>query len=114
MKSYQPYIQYLVNEKLIKWFDLMKEDFEEPVVKCSACGTEFKNNASARFIQDDQKFYACSGDCKAKLANRVRKEKKDKEKKDAISQMLGTESSIRSLSSAASIVSKASKNVDCD
>ena len=85
MKIYQPYFQYLIYDRFIKWYDLLKEDFEEPVVKCNACGTEFKNNISARFIQDDQKFYACSGDCKAKLASRVKKEKKDKDKREAIS-----------------------------
>jgi len=39
-----------VYDRLIKWYDLMKEDFEEAVVKCNACGTEFKNNPAARFI----------------------------------------------------------------
>ena len=50
MKPYQPYLQYLVYDNLNKWFELMKEDFEEAVVKCSACGNEFRNNPAARFI----------------------------------------------------------------
>ena len=67
----------------------MNEDYEDPVVTCSACGTEFRNNPNARFVQDDQKYYACSGDCKAKLAMRLKKNKKDQQTKDAISSMLG-------------------------
>ena len=90
MKPCEPYLQYLTNPKLLEWYNNMKEDFDDPVVKCDSCGKDFKNNPNARFIQDESKFYACSGDCKAKLAGRVRKQKKDQDKKDAISQMLST------------------------
>ena len=50
MKQYDQYIQYVTSENLTKWFAKMKDDFEEPVVKCNACGTEFRNNPAARFI----------------------------------------------------------------
>lgn len=38
--------------------------------------------------EDGQKYYACSGECKAKIGQRVRKDKKEKEKKEAISQIV--------------------------
>jgi predicted sulfurtransferase len=61
----------------------MAEDFENPVVNCDACKKDFKNNPFARFVYDDKKLFACSGECKAKLADKMRRESKEEKKNKA-------------------------------
>jgi hypothetical protein len=77
IKPFQPYLKHLIYNKFLAWFDRMLSDFEDPVVTCGGCGVQFRNNPNARLFVEDQKFYACSGDCKAKIGSRVRKEKKE-------------------------------------
>ena len=66
----------MIFPRLEEWFELIKENYEEPVVKCDGCSKEFRNNPLAKLIIGNDKYYACCGDCKGKVSDRARKEKK--------------------------------------
>lgn len=63
----------------------MKDNCEDPIVKCFGCEKEFKNNPNAKMNVDNVKYYACSGECKGIVANKAKKLKKSEEAKNQVS-----------------------------
>ena len=55
----------------------MEDNYEEPYVACSGCAKQIKNGPYAKFVCQGIKFYSCSGDCKANIARKAKKETKD-------------------------------------
>lgn len=59
----------------------MEDKFEEPYVNCSGCAKQIKNGPYAKFVFQGMpkgiKYYSCSGDCKATIANIAMKAKKE-------------------------------------
>lgn len=88
LRLYEEHAKHLYDDNLREWFALMKENAEEPVVACNHCGKEFKNNVHARFYVGDDKYYACSGDCKGRIAEKARSEKKKEKQKQQLDQTL--------------------------
>ena len=84
LRVFEKYAQHLLEDNLREWFLLMKDNAEEPIVECANCGKPFKNNPHAKMFVGDDKFYACSGDCKARVADKARKEKKQEKQKQMI------------------------------
>jgi hypothetical protein len=79
----------------------MLDNVEEPIVKCDGCGTEIQNKPHVRFDFQDTRFYSCSGDCKSKIAVRVKKNQKKQDASKKIRVMLGNEGKDKGVNQAA-------------
>eukprot|EP00347_Sterkiella_histriomuscorum_P002251 403368889 len=71
--EFQDYLQYTNFEKLKSWFEMMKDNAEEAIVKCNGCDKEIRNHQKTWLEINDIKFYVCSLDCRIKQKEKVNK-----------------------------------------
>jgi hypothetical protein len=88
LKAEAPFAQHTTYPRLVEWFELMKDNCEEPIVTCFGCDKEFRNNPQARFEVGKSKYYACSGNCKSTIAGKVKSIIKAEEKKRQIDELM--------------------------
>ncbi|CDW88466.1 UNKNOWN [Stylonychia lemnae] len=76
LKEYEKNLELTNLDNLKQWFEYMKVNAEPSLVICNGCSNEIKNSVRSIFRQNDSKYYACSGNCKAKIAKQHTNNKK--------------------------------------
>ena len=76
IRHLEDYIQYTQFPQLLDWFALMKDNVEESLVPCGSCQKQIRNHPKARFTFNNERYYACSGECKMKVISKAKKEQK--------------------------------------
>jgi hypothetical protein len=68
----------------------MKENYEEPIVECEGCNKKFSNNKNASIIVGEKRYYACSGPCKSKVGEIMRRRERNEERKEKLIDMINS------------------------
>jgi hypothetical protein len=90
VKHLAPYAKHVAFPYLQEWFEIMQENYEEPIVECENCKTKFSNNKNAAIYVNDKRYYACSGSCKGKISDVMRRREKNEGRKEALLDRIGT------------------------
>jgi hypothetical protein len=90
VKPYAAYVKHLIFPNLQEWFEIMKENYEEPIVECEGCNKKFSNNKNASIIVGEKRYYACSGPCKSKVGEIMRRRERNEERKEKLIDMINS------------------------